>query len=56
MKIEGENKIFHNKTKFKQYLSTNPAIHNILEEKLQPIPHPKTKRREVLPLLPPTSK
>jgi hypothetical protein len=23
--IDGENEIFHNKTKFKQYLSSNPA-------------------------------
>jgi hypothetical protein len=32
---DGETKIFHDKTKFKQYLSTNPAIHQILEGKLQ---------------------
>ena len=34
--IDGENKIFHDKTKFKQYLSTNPALQKILEGKLQP--------------------
>ncbi|MBV2150901.1 hypothetical protein KRZ98_22135 [Sphingobium sp. AS12] len=24
--IDGENKIFHDKTRFKQYISTNPAL------------------------------
>ena len=33
--IDGENKIFQDKTKFKQYLSTNPTIQRILEGKLQ---------------------
>ena len=27
---------FHDKTRFKQYLSTNPAIQKVLEGKLQP--------------------
>jgi hypothetical protein len=31
---EGENKIFHDKTKFKQYLSTNPVLQKALEGKL----------------------
>ena len=30
-----KNKIFHDKTKFKQYLSTNPALQKTLEGKLQ---------------------
>jgi hypothetical protein len=34
--INGGNKIFHDKTKFKQYLLTNTALQKILEEKLQP--------------------
>ena len=34
--IDGENKIFHEKTRFKQYISTNPAIQKVLEGKLQP--------------------
>jgi hypothetical protein len=34
--IGGEIKIFHNKTKFKQYLPTNPALQRILKGKLQP--------------------
>ena len=33
--IDGENKIFQDKTKFKQYLSTNRALQRILEGKLQ---------------------
>jgi hypothetical protein len=32
--IDGETKIFCDKTKFKQYLSTNPALQRILEGKL----------------------
>jgi hypothetical protein len=28
--IEGETKVFHDKTKFSQYLSTNPAIQRII--------------------------
>ena len=34
--IEGQNKIFHDKSRFHQYLATNPALHKILEGKLQP--------------------
>ena len=33
--IDGETKIFHDKTKFTQYLSTNPALHRITDGKLQ---------------------
>jgi hypothetical protein len=33
--IDGETKIFCDKTKFKQYLSTNPALQRILEGKLE---------------------
>jgi hypothetical protein len=33
--IDGETKIFHEKNKFKQYLSINPGLHRILEGKLQ---------------------
>ena len=33
--IDGETKIFRDKTKFKQYISPNPALHRILERKLQ---------------------
>jgi hypothetical protein len=31
--IHGETKIFHDKTKFTQYLSTNPALQRIIDEK-----------------------
>jgi hypothetical protein len=33
--IDGENKIFHSRTKFKQYLPTNPHVQKTLEGKLQ---------------------
>jgi hypothetical protein len=33
--IDGETKIFYDKTKFKQYLSTNPALQRIIEGKHQ---------------------
>jgi hypothetical protein len=31
--IDGETKIFHNKTKFTPYLSTNPALRRIIKGK-----------------------
>ena len=34
--IDGENKIFHDKNRFKQYISTNPALQKVLEGKPQP--------------------
>jgi len=33
--IDGETKIFHDKTKFTQYLSTNPALQKIINGKAQ---------------------
>ena len=33
--IDGETKVFHDKTKFKHYLSTNPALQRIITEKNQ---------------------
>jgi hypothetical protein len=33
--IDGETKIFHDRTKFTQYLSTNSALQKIIDEKLQ---------------------
>jgi hypothetical protein len=33
--IDGETKIFHDKTKFTQYLSTNPALQRIIDENLK---------------------
>ena len=33
--IDGESKVFHDKTKYTQYLSTNPALQRIIKGKLQ---------------------
>jgi hypothetical protein len=33
--IDGEKKIFHDKVKFTQYLSTNPALQRIIDRKHQ---------------------
>jgi hypothetical protein len=33
--INEENKVFYDKTKFKQYLSRNPVLRKVVEEKLQ---------------------
>jgi hypothetical protein len=33
--IDGETKVFHDKTKFTQHLSTNPALQRIIKEKFQ---------------------
>jgi hypothetical protein len=33
--IDGETRVFHDKTKFPQYLSTNPALQRIIKGKLQ---------------------
>jgi hypothetical protein len=33
--IDGETKVFHDKTKFRQYLSTNQALQRIITEKKQ---------------------
>jgi hypothetical protein len=35
MTIDGETKVFHDKTKFTQYLPTNPALQKIIKGKLQ---------------------
>jgi hypothetical protein len=32
---DGETKVFHDKTKFPHYLSTNPALQRIITEKKQ---------------------
>ena len=34
--VDGDNKIFYDKTRFKKYLSTNPALQKTREGKLQP--------------------
>jgi hypothetical protein len=33
--IDGQTKVFHKKTKFTQYLSTNPALQRIIKGKLK---------------------
>jgi hypothetical protein len=33
--IDGESKVFHDKTKFKQYLSMNPGLQRIIKGKPQ---------------------
>jgi hypothetical protein len=33
--IDGETKVFHDKTKFTQYLSTNPDLQRIIKGKYQ---------------------
>jgi hypothetical protein len=33
--IDGKTRVFHDKTKFTQYLSTNPALQRIIKGKLQ---------------------
>jgi hypothetical protein len=33
--IDGETKVFHDKTKFTQYLSKNPALQRIIKGKLE---------------------
>jgi hypothetical protein len=33
--IDGETKIFHDKTKFKQFLSTNSALQKIVDGKIE---------------------
>jgi len=35
IKIDGETKIFHDKTKFTQGLSTNPGLQRIIDRKFQ---------------------
>jgi hypothetical protein len=44
MNIDGKTKIFHNKTKFKQYLSTNPDL-QIIDGKQRGKLHPKKARK-----------
>jgi hypothetical protein len=43
--IDGENKVFHGKTKFTHYLSTNPALQRIITEWK---PHPRKSKKVIL--------
>jgi hypothetical protein len=49
--IDGGNKIFHEKTKLKHYLSTNPFLQEALEGKLQTtvVTTSKTKQNKTQP-------
>jgi hypothetical protein len=40
--IDGENKVFHDKTKFTQYLSMNPALQRLIKEN-------SNTRRKIMP-------
>ena len=48
--IDGENKVFHDKTKLTQYLSTNLALQRIItEKKIQGRkPHPRESKKVIL--------
>ena len=46
--IDGENKTLHDKIRFNQYLSTNPALQKVLEGKLQPKEVSYTKKTQVI--------
>jgi hypothetical protein len=43
--IDGETKVFHDRTKFTHYLSMNPALQRIIKEK-KPIQGWKTRPRK----------
>jgi hypothetical protein len=46
--IDGETKIFHDKTKCKQYFPTNPALQRIIEGKLQhKLLYPRKSKKEI---------
>jgi hypothetical protein len=42
--MDGETKVFHNKTKFTHYLSTNPALQRIITEKKRKTKQNKKKK------------
>jgi hypothetical protein len=50
--IDGETKVFHDKTKFTYYLSTNPALQRIITGKKKPIqgqkPRPRKSKKVIL--------
>ena len=48
--MDGETKVFHDKTKFTQYLSTNTALQRIItEKKIQGWkPHPRKSKKVIL--------
>jgi hypothetical protein len=48
--IEGETKVFHDKTKFTHYLSTNPALQRIIKRKHKHKDglHPRKSKKVIL--------
>jgi hypothetical protein len=50
--IDGENKLFHDETKFTHYLSRNPALQRIITEKKKTIQgwkqHPRKSKNVIL--------
>jgi hypothetical protein len=47
--IDGETKVFHDKTKFTHYLSTNRALQRITEKKIQGWkPCPRKSKKVIL--------
>jgi hypothetical protein len=51
--IDGETKIFHNKTKFTKYLSTNPALQWIIENSnTRGQPHPRNSKKVIFQQIP----
>jgi hypothetical protein len=51
--IDGETKVFHDKTKFTRYLSMNPAIQRIItEKKKKPIQGWKSRPRKSKKVIP----
>jgi hypothetical protein len=46
--IDGEIKVFHDKTKFTQYLSTNPALQRIITPTQRWKLHPRKSKKVIL--------
>jgi hypothetical protein len=45
--IDGETKVFQDKTKFTDYLSTNPPLQRILKRKLYPKRSPRKSKKVI---------
>jgi hypothetical protein len=54
--IDGETKVFHDKTNFTHYLSTNPALQRIITEKKNPIQGWKSRPRKSKNIIPQQTK
>ena len=49
MTIDGENKVFHDKTKFTHYFSMNPALQRIITKKKKTTTRKNNTRMETMP-------